>query len=253
MVATRRPARGCAARTVAASLAMAAAIALGPWLPQAAAADAAPTGGVRTLYLVRHGAYDTTDARDDAEGKALVPIGIAQARLLAARLRAWPARFDDIVASPLTRARETAAVIAADLGGARVRIDADLAECTPPTRRQDIMAREKPDDLAACSAQLDRLAARLFAPLPQGERHELVVCHGNVTRWLVAKALAVDPASWLGLSISHASLTEIRVERDGSLRVLAVGDSGHLPPNLRSGRIGDAESTLRVAPTGAPP
>ena len=220
------------------------AMALG--LPGVARASDPAATGPRTLYLVRHGAYDMADPRDAAVGKALTPIGIAQARLLAARLRAAPVRFDDIVASPLTRARETAATLAADLGQGAVRIDADLAECTPPTRRKDIMARETPEDLAACSAQLERLAARLLAPSTQGARNELVVCHGNVTRYLVTKALGVDPAAWLGLSISHASLTEIRVQPDGGARVLAVGDTGHLPAHLRTGRLGDGEHTLSV-------
>ncbi len=212
----------------------------------AAAPDDPVAPGVRTLYLVRHGAYDEADPRDAAVGKGLVPIGVAQAKALAARLRALPFGFDEILASPLTRARETAEVIAADLDGAGVEIVPDLAECTPPTRRRDITDREKPEDLAACSAQLERLAATLFAPSTRGDRHDLVVCHGNVTRWLVTRALAVAPDSWLGMSIGHASLTVIRVDAEGGLRVLAVGDVGHLPPSLQTGRLDDPDRTLEV-------
>ncbi len=79
-----------------------------------AAAPAAPAG-VRTLYLVRHGAYDIDDPRDEAVGRGLLPIGVAQARLTGDRLRGLPFTLDSIVASPLTRARETAEVIAAEL------------------------------------------------------------------------------------------------------------------------------------------
>ncbi len=118
---------------------------------QAAAPTVAPPAGVRTLYLVRHGAYDIDDPRDEAVGRGLLPIGVAQARLAGDRLRGLPFGFDAILASPLTRARETAQVIAAELGNREVAFDPDLAECTPPTRRADIMAREKPEDLAACS------------------------------------------------------------------------------------------------------
>ena len=129
--------------------------------------------GVRTLYLVRHGAYDIDDPRDEAVGRGLLPIGVAQARLAGDRLRGLPFTFDSIVASPLTRARETAEVIAAELDGRgrAVAIDPDLAECTPPTRRADIMAKEKPEELAACSAQLERLAARLGCSLRRCLRH----------------------------------------------------------------------------------
>lgn len=219
---------------------------------QAAAPAVASPAGVRTLYLVRHGAYDIDDPRDEAVGRGLVPIGVAQARLAGDRLRGLPFTFDAIVASPLTRARETAEVIAAQLDnrGRALTIDPDLAECTPPTRRADIMAKEKPEELAACSAQLERLAARLLAPLapiastsaPGGDRHELVVAHGNVIRWLVTRALAVDSEAWLGMSIGHASITVIAIDGKGMVRVLAVGDVGHLSPGLQTGAYGNRES-----------
>lgn len=223
------------------------------------AAAASPPGaspvpaGVRTLYLVRHGAYDIGDPRDEAVGRGLLPIGVAQARLVGDRLRGLPFTFDAVFASPLTRAHETAQVIAAELGGRELAIDPDLAECTPPTRRADIMAREKPEDLAACSAQLERLAARLLVPIatPGRDRHELVVTHGNVIRWLVTRALAVDSNAWLGMSIGHASLTVLSVDAKGALRVIAVGDVGHLSPGLQTGAFGNRESWDLAPP--APP
>ena len=228
-----------------------------PLHAQSASATAAPPAGVRTLVLVRHGAYDIEDPRDEDVGKGLLPIGVAQARLAGDRLRGLPFRFDTIVASPLTRARETAQVIAGELAdpgaGARdIAIDPDLAECTPPTRRADIMAREKPAELASCSAQLERLAPRLFTPLPagSGDRHELVVAHGNVIRWLVTRALGVDSTAWLSMSIGHASLTVLAVDGKGVVRVLAVGDVGHLSPGLQTGAFGNRESWALDAPTG---
>jgi serine/threonine-protein phosphatase PGAM5 len=215
--------------------------------PPATASAAAGTGR-RELWLVRHGAYDTEDTRDDAIGRALVPIGVAQARLAGHRLASLPGTFDAVLASPLTRARETAAVIANDLG-LPVEQLADLAECTPPTRRQDIMAEEKPEDLAACLAQFERLAASLLQPAVGGDRREVVVCHGNVIRWLVTRALDVDPLAWLVMSVGHASLTRVVVEPDGMVRVLAVGDVGHLPPNLQTGAVRDPERDLLVPAT----
>ena len=210
---------------------------------------------VRTLYLVRHGAYDIDDPRDEAVGRGLLPLGVAQARVTGDRLRGLPHPIDSISASPLTRARETAEVIAAELGGVgqnapRLALDPDLAECTPPTRRADIMAQEKREDLSACSEQLERLALRQFAPLPAGsaDRHELVVAHGNVIRWLVTRALGVDVTSWLGMSIGHASLTTIAIDAKGAVRILAVGDVGHLPPGLQTGAFGHRENWDLEAP-----
>jgi serine/threonine-protein phosphatase PGAM5 len=46
------------------------------------------------------------------------------------------------------------------------------------------------------------------------------------------------------MSIGNASLTLIRVEPDGRFKVLAVGDVGHLPPALQTGRTGDPARAL---------
>ena len=48
------------------------------------------------------------------------------------------------------------------------------------------------------------------------------------------------------MSVGHASITTIRVEVDGRFKVIAVGDVGHIPPNLRTGATGDAARTLAI-------
>lgn len=55
--------------------------------------------------------------------------------------------------------------------------------------------------------------------------------------------------SWLEMSVHNASLTVIRVEADGRFKVLAVGDSGHLPPRMYTAATGDPERSLAL-PTG---
>jgi len=59
-----------------------------------------------------------------------------------------------------------------------------------------------------------------------------VVCHGNVIRYFVTRALDVDTEAWLGMSIGNCSLTTISVAADGSTKLLCFSDIGHLPPNL---------------------
>jgi serine/threonine-protein phosphatase PGAM5 len=209
-------------------------------------AQAAEPPAMHTLILVRHGQYDAVPNGDERTGMGLSALGVAQARLAGARLAAWPQRIDGLYASPLRRARETAATIGESLpAGSRFAIDEDLAECTPPTRRTEVTAREKPADLAACQAQLDRLFARYFTPAADGKpRTDLLVCHGNVIRSMVTRALGVDPQAWLEMSVGHASVTVIRVESDGRMKVISVGDVGHIPPGLLTGSTGDPERTL---------
>ncbi|MDB6170062.1 MAG: serine/threonine-protein phosphatase Pgam5, mitochondrial-like isoform [Verrucomicrobia bacterium] len=198
-----------------------------------AAPAARANASIRTLYLVRHGAYDR-EAKDDA-GRVLTSLGIAQARLVGARLRAMPAAFDSLVASSMTRATQTAMVIRESFPGLAFECSDLLRECTPATRRADIMAGEKPAELAAAEKQLEAAFAKYFVPATDRDRSDVLVCHGNVMRWFVCKALGVDTKAWLGISVAHCSLTVIQVTPQGTYKVLAVGDVGHIPPNLQSG------------------
>jgi len=74
---------------------------------------------VRTRYLARHG---------DAAG-ALTPAGRAQARLLGTRLAAVP--LTEVFHSPVRRAAETAALVAAELAGVPVTESALVGDYLP--------------------------------------------------------------------------------------------------------------------------
>lgn len=211
-----------------------------------AAAPAPPTAKARTIYLVRHGHYIADPTVDEKRGPGLSPLGVAQAHLAGARLASHVGRFDALHASPMQRARDTAATIGKALPRQRFDVVDDLAECTPPTRVASIMSREKRADLAACAAQIDRVFARYFVPAQGRQQTELFVCHGNVIRSLVVRALGVDADAWLGMSVGHASITKLRVHPDGRIQVIAVGDVGHLPPNLLTGTSSDPERSLAV-------
>ena len=201
---------------------------------------------MRTIVLVRHGNYDNDPAVDEKIGPHLSPIGVAQAHLAGAALMGLPLHFDHLYASPMQRARDTAAVIAGDFPGRHFEVVDDLAECTPPTRRSEITKDDKPAELAACKDKLDRVFARFFKPAKAGDQADMLVCHGNVIRYLVTRALGVDTAAWLEMSVGNASITTIRVEADGRFKIIAVGDVGHIPPNMRTGTTGDPERSLAI-------
>ena len=188
--------------------------------------------GVRTIYLIRHGEYDIEDASDPFVGKALVPLGVAQARLVGARLSGMPVDFTSLSSSTMTRARQTALVIGEEFPELQLESSGLISECTPPTWRKDVMEDETAKDLAACTKQLEEAFPIFFAPSPEADRHDIVVCHGNVIRYFVTKVLKVDTEAWLGMSIANCSLTVITVKADGSMKLLSFSDSGHIPPNL---------------------
>ena len=96
-------------------------------------------------------------------------------------------------------------------------------------------------EAAECKEQLENAFAEFFVPSPDTDRHEILVCHGNVIRYLVTKVMKVDPHSWLQISVGNCSITVIRIKADGSFKLLGVGDVGHLPPNLQTGLFNDAD------------
>jgi len=188
---------------------------------------------VRTVILIRHGEYEHGVDTPDEGG--LVALGRQQARLAAARLDGIPLPITSIQASTMTRARESAEIIATRFPSLELRLFDDIRECTPTTRRPDVMEGLEPGEAAACEANLEKAWKRIFVPVvgegEEGTRDacDVVVCHGNVIRWFVTKVLGVDREAWLGMSIANASLTVVQIHADGAMKLVAFADSGHIP------------------------
>ena len=193
------------------------------------------TKGVRTLYLIRHGQYDHDDDRDPDIGKALVPLGIAQSKLVAGRLNSLPAKMSSLISSTMTRARQTAMIINQDFPELELQQTRLIRECTPPTRREDIMDGEDPEDLKICTDNLDAAFSKYFIPSPvEEDQNDIIVCHGNVIRYFVTKVLKVKTMSWLQMTTGNCGLTVVRIKPDGSMKLVSFNDMGHIPPNLQT-------------------
>jgi serine/threonine-protein phosphatase PGAM5 len=135
----------------------------------------------------------------------------------------------------MTRAYETALVIGEEFPDLQITKYKQLSECVPPTWREDIMAEYEGEELNACRDTLDTAFAEFFVPSSGEDRHDVVVCHGNVIRYFVTRVLGVDTLSWLVMSVGNCSLTVVQINPDGTMKLLSVGDVGHLPPNLQTG------------------
>ena len=114
--------------------------------------------------LVRHSHYAADPSIDEKIGPGLSPIGVAQARLTGARFAGWPKAFDARHVSPMQRARDTAASIGVAAPEPAWQVLDDLAECTPATRRQEVMDKTTAEERAACEAALERVFAKYFVP-----------------------------------------------------------------------------------------
>ena len=208
-------------------------VTLAAWLslaaPIASAADAgAAPAGVRYVYLIRHGMYDRVDSLDDRVANGANALGHEQARLLGKRLADLPVKPRILVSSDLTRARETADDIGAILHMSAER-DTLLAECTPSSSRPGFDQEHDAAEMALCQENLEAAWAKYFHPSPERDAHDIVVCHGNVIRWFVSRAIGNDVRHWTSLDIGNASLTIIAVRADGTTRLVMYSDVGHIP------------------------
>ena len=194
-------------------------------LTLASPARAAETAGRHTLYLVRHGMNDNVKGADDKTANALNTQGREQAEFVAARLASLPARFDTIVSSEFTRARETGDIIAARLGR-KCQRDALLNETVPVGVGLNVATLPP---IAGAEAQLDAAWARYSKPTTGVAQNELLVCHGNVIRWFVSRALGLDPSRYTRMVLANASLTIITIQADGTTQLALLNDVSHVP------------------------
>ena len=205
--------------------------------------------GTRTIYLIRHGYYDEADTRDEYVGKELTPLGIAQARLLAARLKAMPVKFTSLTSSTMTRARQTALIINQEFPELELKQNELISECTPPTWRKDVMADTDSTELYECVENLEKAFSEYFIPSPDDkDRNDIIVCHGNVIRYFVTKILKVETMSWLQMSMTNCSLTIIRITPNGKMKLDSFSDYGHIPENMRTFTGGKNELKELIAP-----
>jgi len=60
----------------------------------------------------------------------------------------------------------------------------------------------------------------------------VVVCHGNLIRYFVCRALKVPIVRWTRMNSSHCALTRILIRDTGAIRVVSYNETAHLPPKL---------------------
>ncbi len=174
-----------------------------------------------TLYLVRHG--EAAAAWNQSRDPGLSEAGREQAERLAAQLRPGSGAPPGVVTSPLQRARETAAPLAARWGVAPV-IEPAVAEVPSPGLsleergawlRRLLDARWTDADPSVRQWQQDAVAAL------RGYRQDTVIVTHAVLINAVVAAVSGDE-NVLVFRPDYCSVTVLRHER-GALRVMSVG------------------------------
>jgi serine/threonine-protein phosphatase PGAM5 len=176
----------------------------------------------RLVVLVRHGQYDVADSQYGA----LTPTGCEQA-VHVGNFLARSFSFDAVHASSLVRARETATIVTASLG-LPYKVSKLLREGCP-SRVESLP--HAPSEIAEDRERFERAFERFFKPAKK-RTTELVVCHGNIIRYFVCRALGVPVKSWIRYGTNHTGITRIVVKANGEMGVASYNETGHLPRKL---------------------
>jgi serine/threonine-protein phosphatase PGAM5 len=196
--------------------------------PRPPAPDSPRARGVHYVYLIRHGMYDRDSLSDDRAGNGLNALGREQAQMVGARLAALPVKMHALVTSDFARARETAGIIGRALRMTPA-VDSLLHECAPTRDRADLMGNRPREGVAQCDSNLAAAWAKYMRPSPEADTHDVLVCHGNVTRWFVSRALGTDTRHWTQMDIANCSISILAVRSDGTTRLVMFSDVGHIP------------------------
>ncbi|MBV1862523.1 MAG: histidine phosphatase family protein, partial [Nannocystaceae bacterium] len=177
---------------------------------------------------LRHGQY-VMEAEDPNYGK-LTTMGRRQARRLgrmfAGRSSGRP--IDAIHHSDWTRAQQTAALLGAALPEVPLHESALLREGDP-----GVQGRRRTKAQTTTRDRMDEAFAQFVRPCRGRDQRSLVVCHGNLIRYFVMRALDVPTGGWLRLVVAHCSITTF-VVLPTDLRVRCVNELGHLPEQQRT-------------------
>jgi len=187
----------------------------------------------RTLYLVRHGQYDPED-KSSPLGGGLTAVGLEQVCCTAELFAQVP--VNAIFTSRLTRAVETARLIAARHAGLEIREIEHLKEISPPLPYLALkwMKDQPVRKITRERKNLEKVFNQLFKPAGSKDEYEVVICHGNVIRYFACRVLQVPPAVWMSMEIYNASITSVEIDRYGNSILLSYNESGHLSERLKT-------------------
>ena len=192
----------------------------------------------RTLILIRHGQYELAGKTD--EERILTKLGRSQADMTGARLAELSLPYTAIIRSDMSRAVETADLISAHLPEVELLpTDGILREGAPisPEPRQSSWRPEVHSwsDGARIEAAFRKYFHRA-EPSQGRDSYEVMVCHANVIRYFVCRALQLPPQAWLRISLKHASLTILTIGPSGRVSLRCLGEAGHLRPEMLTTR-----------------
>ncbi|KAK3927374.1 Serine/threonine-protein phosphatase PGAM5, mitochondrial [Frankliniella fusca] len=188
----------------------------------------------RHLLLIRHGQYNM-EGKNDRE-RVLTDIGIQQAKVTGDRLVTLNFPYQSMIRSTMTRAQQTGDYILTRMkpGSVAIKDDKLLEEGSPyPTEPSNGWRPEV--NVFQSGSRIEAAFRNYFHRADYRQKEDsfdIIVCHANVIRYFVCRALQLPPEAWLRMSLNHASITWISIRPSGLVGLQYLGDSGHLPLEL---------------------
>ncbi|XP_058512719.1 serine/threonine-protein phosphatase PGAM5, mitochondrial isoform X1 [Ochotona princeps] len=187
----------------------------------------------RHIFLIRHSQYHVDGSLE--KDRTLTALGREQAELTGLRLASLGLKFNKIVHSSMTRAIETTDIISKHLPGV-CRVSTDLLREGAPIEPDPPMSHWKPEavqyyeDGARIEAAFRNYIHRADARQEE-DSYEIFICHANVIRYIVCRALQFPPEGWLRLSLNNGSITHLVIRPNGRVALRSLGDTGFMPPD----------------------
>lgn len=190
----------------------------------------------RYLYLIRHGQFNP-DEKINPRGD-LSPIGKKQARAITKVFKNIP--LTAIHVSTLLRAVQTSEPLAKAHPDIKVSFTHKLLECIPPLvpeLRDDYFKDVSDEDLRRHYWHAERAFSSFVRRTTGADKHEVLIAHGNLIRYLVCRAMDVDATAWSALTSFNCGITRIVVESNGLCSLISYNELGHLPPDLHTDNL----------------
>jgi len=189
-----------------------------------------PSKASRNIILVRHGQYNL-DGKEDDE-RYLTELGLEQAKLTGLRLAEMALPYTSITVSKMKRAVQTADLIHESLPTVPLHPQDGILNEGAPVKAEPRGSWRPDYQSEVDGARIEAAFRKYFhraKPCQTEDSYEIIVCHANVIRYFLMRALQLPPEAWLRFSLRHASFTWIVIRPDGKVHCRGIGESGHFP------------------------
>ena len=213
---------------------------------------------IRHIYVVRHGQRLPGNAEDQL-GLGITETGKIQADFTGDRFKNIPVNI--IHYSTMRRAAETAKIISQSLPNVRMQGSKLLWECIPYLPEDfvawykanrgkisddsittpihmapwmSLWAPETPWEVIEKGFQQAMQAWDHFFRPTREEKHDVLVCHGNILRYFMVRALKAPLETWINADINNCGISEFSVFLGGEVILVSHNDTGHMPVPVRT-------------------